>query len=521
MYANKDSIKNYDPNFGKIKVGVKTLEDAILSPLSANERKRYCHGMGHYYDKHRIFKAIATRNYSEMRAISDFFYRTNGIYKELVDTYSTCYRWDWYISGSVYNDKYFEDDKKIEEIKKKFNSNLNYLDDTHIKKICGDISHKVVKYGVSYQYISEGDTGVLFQELPTDYCRSRMKVNNMPAVELNMRYFDVEFPDPIYRQRVLKMFPKDIQRGYVLFKSGKLKQDFRGDMNGWYMLDPGYAVEFSLISADKMPMFINVIPKLMDLDDAQELDKRKQLQELAKVIVQELPLTSKGDLIFDMDEAVDIHNNTVSMLQGGSVNTDVITTFAKVSSIDLSQSSSEDKDGLERVERSVFNAAGVPSVLFNSDGNLTLSSALLRIEGVMRDLKLQFEIMFDTILKNRDNRNKKNYAFSFFMLDTTQYNYKEMSKMYKEQMTIGYSKVLAEVALGHSQKSVLSMAYFENDVLDLVEVFIPPLTSNTLSSADISTIGGDKKLGSGKSVGRPKSDPVTLSDKTLQNQRSM
>ena len=57
-----------------------------------------------------------------------------------------------------------------------------------------------------------------------------------------------------------------------------------------------------------------------------------------------------------------------------------------------------------------------------------------------------------------------------------------MAKLYKEQASMGYSKMLPQVALGQTQSSVLANAYFENDVLDLVRVFIPPLTSNTMNA---------------------------------------
>lgn len=36
------------------------------------------------------------------------------------------------------------------------------------------------------------------------------------------------------------------------------------------------------------------------------------------------------------------------------------------------------------------------------------------------------------------------------MLETTIYNYKDMSKMYKEQTQIGFSKMLPQIALGHT-----------------------------------------------------------------------
>jgi hypothetical protein len=41
-----------------------------------------------------------------------------------------------------------------------------------------------------------------------------------------MKFFDDKFPDDTYRVRVLKMFPEDIQRGYVLYRQKKLLPDF-------------------------------------------------------------------------------------------------------------------------------------------------------------------------------------------------------------------------------------------------------------------------------------------------------
>jgi hypothetical protein len=71
------------------------------------------------------------------------------------------------------------------------------------------------------------------------------------------------------------------------------------------------------------------------------------------------------------------------------------------------------------------------------------------------------------------------------MLETTQYNYKELAKIYKEQVQVGYSKMLPQIALGHSQSFILNTAYFENEVMHLSEVMIPPLMSSTMSLEDL------------------------------------
>jgi hypothetical protein len=58
--------------------------------------------------------------------------------------------------------------------------------------------------------------------------------------------------------------------------------------------------------------------------------------------------------------------------------------------------------------------------------------------------------MFYNRIVSELNINKSKYNFRFYMLETTQYNYQDLSKMYKEQTQIGFSKMLPQIALGHS-----------------------------------------------------------------------
>ena len=83
------------------------------------------------------------------------------------------------------------------------------------------------------------------------------------------------------------------------------------------------------------------------------------MQQLVKILIQKLPLDKNGDLIFDVDEARDIHNNAVHMLNR-TVGVDVLTTFADIESVNLSdKTTTTTSDELEKVERTVFNALGI------------------------------------------------------------------------------------------------------------------------------------------------------------------
>ena len=126
------------------------------------------------------------------------------------------------------------------------------------------------------------------------------------------------------------------------------------------------------------------------------------------------------------------------------------------------------------------------------------------------------------------NKNKLKCHFSVDILNTTIYNYKELAKMYKEQMQVGFSKLLPQIAMGHSQGSILATAYFENDLLDLINVFIPPLMSSTMN-ADIldrkvgaKNGGGKVPAGDENKSGRPtnESKGEATSEKTIANKES-
>ena len=163
------------------------------------------------------------------------------------------------------------------------------------------------------------------QELPPKYCRSRYSINNRPVVEFNMRFFDDNFMETQQKIKVLKLFPKEFQKGYILYKENKLQPEFLGDTNGWYTLEPGRAIKFN-INGEDFPAFISVIPSIIDLNAAQDLDRQKMAQKLLKIIIQKMPLDKNGDPIFDIDEARELHNNAIQMLSK-AIGVDVLTTL--------------------------------------------------------------------------------------------------------------------------------------------------------------------------------------------------
>ena len=131
------------------------------------------------------------------------------------------------------------------------------------------------------------------------------------------------------------------------------------------------------------------------------------MQRLMKKKNKKMPLDKNGELIFDVDEAQQLHNNAVGMLSR-AIGVDVLTTFADVDVEDMEGTqASAQADDLERVERQVYNEAGVSQMQFNPDGNIALEKSILNDETTMYNMLLQFEGFLNELIEPFNTSTKK------------------------------------------------------------------------------------------------------------------
>ncbi|MDD7286427.1 MAG: hypothetical protein PUG89_02105, partial [Succinivibrio sp.] len=253
----------------------------------------------------------------------------------------------------------------------------------------------------------------------------------------------------------------------------------------------------------------------------------RQMQQLVKILIQKLPLDKNNDLVFDPDEAADIHSNAVAMLRN-TIGVDVLTTFANVDDIDLADNSQTAGTSLENASDAVYRSLGIAENLFNSNGNLSLDKSILNDEAAVRTIILQFNVLWDRVVQKLNKKPKK-FKFRLYMLETTQNNYKDLSDKYKAQSQLGNSKILPQLALGHSQSSIINTAYFENQILNLSSIMLPPLQSSVMNAETLQVLGNQGQKNNGatqnntddSTVGRPEKPDDQKSDKTIANQESL
>lgn len=518
-------------DFGLLKVRNAKIQQAQTPILAADQ-----FGGGKHFDKMshtELIRIVEGQDLAQKRELSKWMFDKNGVYARSVRYLSDIYKFDFliYCPSLAFEDEIQESKRK--QIMKKYDAVLEHFDNSAIQLLCRRWTIAICSQGSYYGYICDDISDkIVIQDLPTDYCRSRFLYRGLPLVEFNVQYFEKVAKDENQREQLLRLFPAEIQKGYKQYKNNKLPAEQRSDKPGWILLDAQKAFKFSFNESD-VPPFLFAVPSLFELDEVQDLEKEKLLQEIQKILIQKFQLDKNDQLPFTMPELQRLNQNALDMV-GDAVGVSVLSTVADVHLEDLKTTAAA--DGIDRVktaQNTVYNNFGISTNLFNTDGNLALDKSVIIDEAFTKPILLQFEQFFNRYLDWKFN--KKDSKFRMKMLTTTIFNYKELSDKYKDLTKLGFSRFAPMVALGHTQREIISLAKLEQQVLQLDAYMLPPFSSNTMSSdtwlnikqqqADI--ISGKNKTeqdvqteDSEAKAGRPELPDDQKSDKTIANEQS-
>lgn len=494
----------------------KTSKNIILTTLEDSVRNSRA------YNQEEVSRLFKQNNIEELRKISKFFYNQNAIYRRIVEYFSTMYLNYWSVTPrrvKTTGDK--------DQLMESWFDLLDYVEAINPEALGTTLSRKVLIEGEVYIVVKETISNtkapeVGIQYLPLKYCRTRKKYGNRDVVDFNVKFFDDKFRDAEDKEMALQTMPKVLSDAYYAYqKLTTKKQDAE-----WVSLDPNFAFRFSL-DVEGIPLFTSMLIDLLDLSDVKDLTMFKLEQELSKILVQQFGVDKDGNPIVDVPVMQNFHDNTAQMLQDHP-GVDVVTTLAKVSVEDLTSSTETSSNNpLSKSTEAVYNAAGVSSELMNATTSGALVRSILVDESLILGLVLQLEeflnVRIDTNIKKfrpEALADEKRFRYRLNVLPVTHYNRESMIKWYKEQTTLGYSKFLPPIALGQRQSDIMSALFFENEILDLGSMMIPPMSSNTMSANVLQASGQSKPEDEREKAGRPEKAEEDRSEKTEQNRES-
>lgn len=451
-----------------------------------------------------------------LRELSRYYYRTNGEYRNNIDFLARLFLYDTMVIPV------FEEGKGSKtQILKAFYSACRFVDHLDLPSTLMRITTEWLKTGIYNGILRQNGDKVVIHELPLEYCRTRFKdMNNLNILEFNLRYFD-KFITSELKLEMLETFPEEVKEAYWLWEGSSRKID------PWVDIPSSAGGVCFCFAGDQTPPLIASIPDLKQLKDAVKREEKRDENELYKLLIERMPITSDGELVFQLDEVADIHSSVASMLS--DIDTvDVLTTFGEtdLESLQETSAATQSADRIEKYKKNAYDALGRSSIIFNADGSSTLAYAIKKDEALMQSFLNVYETWIRFHLNEKFART--GLTFDFEILPTTVFNRKDLQSSYFSGAQYGYSKMFAGVAMGIKQMDQLALMNFENEFLDMSSKMIPLQSSYTTSGTAVAEEGKSGKSAQNSSSssqnkdinnkgGRPELPDEEKSEKTQAN----
>ena len=470
------------------------------------------------YTPEEVASIITSGSLTEQQKLSRNYFNRDGYYKQIIIYYATLLKYMGLLIPNPSTGK----NLSTSHIQKRYYNALDYVERMQLPVLLTNIAQRALVDGCYYGIKVEADKNS-FQliDLPAGYACSRFKdIYGNDVVEFDVSYFGT-ITDKEQRNAALAAYPKIVSKAWSELSKGKRKSK-------WLIIPKELGVCFPFF--DGRPLFLNVIPATIEYDDAVAAQRERDAEEIRKIIVQKIPHLSDGRLLFEPDEAEEIHYGTVGMMKGNK-NVSVLTSYGEVDAITSSAHSDKSDNTLTRMEQNIYAQAGVTGQIFASTGSSSLETSLNNDLALMMYLANKFSLFITNTLN--DTFSNGNISFKYQIMPITYYNASAYTDSAFKLVGSGYSALLPALALGLSQRDIVNIKDLENDVLKLGDKLKPLSTSYTQSkSGSGNGEDGDEENGAGTSKnkavdtdvdegGRPKKKEEDKADKTHKNEESL
>lgn len=481
-------MKNRKENIKTSRYSEQIVDRNLLYELDKIDDKRSLRGIKDFSTmKEDIQKTIREGEPDEIRKLSRMFFRYT-IYRRMVLYLGTIFKFPYIVTPLTNK---WEDEEKTQEILEKVDRGLHFCESVDIQQKFADITTRVVRDGVYYGYIIRRGNTYVIQDLPVEYCKSRAKANNRYAVEFDVFYFKtLNMKTPSEVKAVVNTMPKEAVEHYKKYVDGETNER-------WVLLNTDNAMCFKL-TPDEIPVLSGVIPDIINLYEYKDIELSRDQMELVKILVQKLPVSNEGDILFDPAEAKAIHRDAVQMLKN-TRGVDVFTTFAQPDMMHLQEAHQVIRDSLTKGQKSAYNESGISQMLFASEGNVSLENSIINDTAMMNMLLPQYEEWINHQLLRRFSTS--DVQLKCMILPVTWYNEQKMLDTYMSLLDKGYSKIIPYVATGHKQQTLTSLLRMES-ALGISDMLEPPMTAHQTP--------GDR--------GRPEKETDEKEDTTIQRE---
>lgn len=432
------------------------------------------------FSKEQVANALQNpqKNEKFLRDLSKFLYVLSPHYKRLCDYYGDMPRWNWYISPSKL------DQSKVNQnmMMLSYNKNLNYLNNMNISHEFGKVNSILFREGIFYGYKYETDDSFFIQKLDPDYCKITGVADGVYTFGFNFQYFDNKTTN-------IKNFAPEFTTLYNEYKKAKEDKSVqRTDMSKYQWRE--LSAENSIcIKCDEsipypFPPFVGVIPDVYDIQEYKNIKKASAKLNNVALMVGKVPINKQSeiadDFLVDLDTAITFGNKMAEQLPDQMAF--LLSVYEEVELLKM-PSDTNSVDKVEEAVKNFWGASGTQEGLFTGSASTDASQD----RAIATDEQINFRIMRQ--MERWINRSFKltpslngTYKFKFQFLNITNLNWK---KVIEQELKVGQygipNKIRLCTTIGMNQSEVSDMAFLENEILKLPDIFKPLVSSNTMS----------------------------------------
>ncbi len=489
MSENNNQNNDFISSYAKAKTKMVATNDRAYA--GSYESRRFYLNRVRDYTPEEIERIICSGVLSEQQELSRNYFNKDGYYKQILTYYGTLLTY----SGLLIPNPARGQQLSTSHLSKKYYAALDYVEKMNLPVLLTNCAMRALIDGCYYGVIVQRDKShFTILDLPSKYCQTRFKdLEGNDLIEFDLTFFN-SIADQSAKDMALASYPKFIRDAYKAW--GKQKKT----ANRWVIIPSEIGVCFPFF--DGRPMFLSVIPATIDYDEAITTDRERDKEEIRKILVQKIPHLQDGRLLFEPDEAEEMHAGAVGMLKSNK-NISVLTTYADVDAVVSKTSGDSSASTLGQVEKNIYAQAGVSGQIFSSTGSSTLETSIKNDISLMMYLANKFA----RFISNSINEvyGNSNISFTYKILPVSLYN---MDKLIDQSFKLsgsGFSYLYPAAAMGMSQRDLVNIKELENKVLKLQDKLIPLSNSYTQSGE----------------IGRPELEEGQKSEKTLQNEESL
>ena len=483
---NKEFLANFSKSYESMIAANESSYDFMYGSVlyRKNVTKRYT--------PEEIDRIIEDGSLADRIALSRTYFKRGGFYQRILLHYATLLKY----TGLLIPNPSFGHTLSESYVEKKYNNAVNFIDKAKLPELFTKIAIAALRDGCYYGIIQKiGKESISLIDLPVYYCQTRFKdLYGNDLIEFDVTYFDTIF-DKEQRKKALEVYPKEVSDWYKKYKLGKVKK--------WVFIPAEIGVCLPFL--DGSLTFLNIIPAAIEYDQARDINKERDLEEIRKVLVQKIPHLSTGELLFEPDEAEVMHKGTVQMMKGNP-NISVLTTYADVDAVVSKTANDNSINSVDKALTNIYSESGSSPQLFGTESNLSLETSINNDMALMMTFARRLESLITYIVN--DNFGNSNISFKYTILPITFYNEYKYADEALKMANSGYSFILPALAMGLSQKELGNIKDLENDVLGLKEKLIPLSSAYTESASE-------------NGPGRPELSAQEKSAKTIANEKSL